>query len=508
MKLGVVIPTQEHKAQAGIRIRYERIKPALQALGHDLDLIPIQNLASMSKPAHDIYLISKCYDVRAILTAQRLQSLGANVGVDLFDDNFSQLNDSRFVQLRYWLRTLLPYCSFILCSTLGMQSVAKAYGPHLPIHVMNDPAEPFDTATLVKKIAIKLDMAQHRRRIDIAWFGMGDNPYFPVGLADLAAYGSDLDRLRGHEFDIHLSICTNQRAMTADHLAPLRKLATPLTIEQWTPEGEAALLERSFVSFLPVNAQNFSRVKSLNRAVTALTAGSQVLSAGYPLYQPLEKFIYSSSRQLISDLKRGEMLLRAESVPSLCEQIQRVADVNTEVTRLTDFFAELKPAQIPVDQKKACFALIHGRETLKDSHEFAQRQHTLSVASPLCKIDLNFDVRFRYNELGRLEVLVHKKKRDLIEPQLISMIDSSTLFLNTEYSVLDVSAAFPDIATPGWALIQLNSPAALAGIYPVMVGYMIAILQKIFPCTGLAVSEQSKQIPWALPMKFVAEVDQ
>lgn len=133
MRLGIIIPTEQQKAQAGVRIRYERIKPALQVLGHDLDFIPIQNLASTSKLTHDIYLISKCYDARAILGAQQLQRQGAIVGVDLFDDYFSQLTDSRFVRLRYWLRALLPHCSFILCSTPGMQDIAKAYDPHLPI---------------------------------------------------------------------------------------------------------------------------------------------------------------------------------------------------------------------------------------------------------------------------------------------------------------------------------------------------------------------------------------
>ena len=508
MRLGIIIPNEEQKAQAGVRIRYERIKPALQVLGHHLDFIPIQNLASTSKPTHDIYLISKCYDARAILAAQQLQSQGAIVGVDFFDDYFSQLTDSRFVRLRYWLRTLLPHCSFILCSTPGMQEVAKAYGLHLPIHVMNDPAESFDAEVLAETLARKLERAQQLRRIDIAWFGMGDNPSFPIGLADLAAYGSNIDRLRGHGFDIHLSICTNQRAMTADNLAPLRKLATPFTIEEWTAEREAALLARSLVSFLPVNAQSFSRVKSLNRAITALTAGTQVLSSGYPLYQPLKQFIYRCPRQLISDVKRGELLLRAASVPSLCEQTRQLADVNTEATKLTDFLSGLQPLQRPVEQINTSFAVLHGKETLGDTHKLAQKQNTLSIASPLCKLDLNFDVRFQYNKHDRLMVLVNKKKRSLIDTRLIPKLDPPTKILSSDYLVIDVSTVFPDIATPGRPLIQLVSPAAQAAAYPVIMGYVTEILNQIFPGIGVIMSEQSKRIPWALPMKSGFEVVQ
>ena len=508
MKLGIIIPTEEHKAQAGVRIRYERIKPALQALGHDLDLITIQDLTLSSKLTCDIYLISKCYDARSILAAQRLHNLGARVGIDLFDDYFSQLTDSRFVRLRYWLRTLLPHCSFILCSTPGMQEIAKAYAPRLPIHVMNDPAEPFDAEVLAQTLARKLDKAKQQRCVEIAWFGMGDNPNFPVGMSDLAAFGSDIDRLRGHGFDVHLSILSNQRAMTAVNLAPLRKLATPFMIDEWSAEREAALLSRSLVSFLPVNAQSFSRVKSLNRAITALTAGTQVLSSGYALYQPLKQFIYRCPRQLMADLKRGELAMRAATVPSYCEQARQLADIKVEATNLMDFLVGLQPMHQPAQQTKTHFAVLHGKETLGDTHKFAQKQNMLSVASLFCKSELNFDVRFQYKEHDKLLALVNVKKRSLINTRLVPEPDLPVKILKTEYLVLDVSKALPDLAIPGHSLIQLASPAANAAAYPVLMGSLIEILHQIFPGIGVVVSEQSKQIPLALPMNLSSEVVQ
>ena len=508
MKLGIVIPTEEQKYQAGVRIRYERIKPVLQAHGHDLELIPIQNLASMSEPAHDIYLISKCYDARAILAAQQLQAQGVKVGVDLFDDYFSQLSDSRFGRLRYWLRTLLPRCSFILCSTPGMQGIAEAYAPHLPVHVMNDSAEPFDAEVLAKNLIRKLKSTQQQRRIDIAWFGMGDNPNFPVGLADLAAYGSDIDRLRGYGFDVHLNILTNQRAMTADNLAPIRKLATPFSIEEWTTEREAALLARSLVSFLPVNAQRFSRVKSLNRAITALTSGTQVLSSGYPLYQPLDQFIYRCPRRLMADLERGELLIRAATVASFCEKTRQLADVEIETKKLMDFLAGLRSPQLSAAQSDASFAVIHGKETLGDIHKFAQKKNMLSVASPLCKLNMNFDVIFQYNEYGRLMVLVNRKRSCFIDMRLAPMFNTPIKVLNTEYQSLDSSKAFPDIKIPGNALIQMDTPATIAAIYPRIIGCVIEILQRIFPGIGWVVSEQSKFIPLAVHLKPDFEVAQ
>lgn len=503
MKLGIIIPSEEQKSQAGVRIRYERIKPALKDHGYILEFIPIQNLAPTSKPAHDIYLISKCYDARAVLVAQQLRNQGVQVGVDLFDDYFSQLTDSRFVRLRYWLRNLLPHCSFILCSTPGMQEIAKTYSPHLPCHLMNDPAKPFDAANLVKSLVHKLEVANIRRQIEVAWFGMGDNPNFPVGLADLAAFGNEVDRLRGHGFEIHLSILTNQRAMTADNLASIRRLATPYTIKEWTAEREANLLDCSLVSFIPVNAQSFSRVKSLNRAITALTAGTQVLSSGYPLYRPLDQFIYRCPRQLVTNLKQGELAMRPATVDAFLDQIRQLADIETEIKKLTDFFAGLNPVQRSA-QSDVIFAVIHGKETLGEVHKFAQKKNMLSVASPLCKLKLNFDVHFQYNQMGGLEVLVSQKKIGMIDKKILPYLDHQAPDAN--YRVLDVAKVYPDIPRLGCSLTQLDTPASNAAVYQHIMGLVAVILQRIFPRIDWVLSEQSKRIPWSLDMDRAVEV--
>jgi hypothetical protein len=508
MKLGVIIPSEEQKAQAGVRIRYERIRPAWQTLGHELELIPIQHLATLSKPTYDIYLISKCYDARAIMAAEHLSSQGALVGVDLFDDYFSQWADSRFVRQRYWLRTLLPHCSFILCSTPGMRDLANMYSSNLPMHVMNDPPEPFDTEVLAATLASKLAIAREQRRVEVAWFGMGDNPNFSVGLADLAAFGSEVDRLRGHGYAIRLSILTNPRAMTADNLAPLAKLATPHTIEEWTTEREAALLGRSLVSFLPVNAQGFSRVKSLNRAITALTAGAQVFSAGYPLYKPLDLFIYRNGWQLLHDLDGGELALRTATMPQFLERIRQLADVDTEARALAEFLISLKSRAQSVALGKPALAVIHGKETLGDTHKFAQKKNILSVGSPLCKLELNFDVRIRCDQQGKIEVLVSKKRRDLLAPELERLSQQIIELLQTEYLVFDKDRYFPDLATRGHSLIEMNTPAADAAAYPPVMGWVTDVMHRLFPGINCILSEQSKHLPWVVARPTSHEVRQ
>lgn len=496
MKFGIILFSEDQKSQAGVRIRYDRIKLALQHLGHSLEFIPIQNLGLVSDLAYDICLISKCYDSRAIMAAELLQSQGVNVGVDLFDDYFSQVSDSRFLRLRYWLKNILPYCSFVLCSTLAMRSIAKIYAPNLPVHILNDPAQLFDPKMLAMNLARKLDFAQRQRRIDIAWFGMGDNPNFPVGITDLSTLGCEIDRLRGYNFDINLNILTNRRALTTHNLSQLRKLATSYEIEEWTEEREVILLEQSLVSFLPVNAQSFSRVKSLNRAVTALTAGTQVLSSGYPLYQSLDQFIYRCPRKFITDLKMGKLAFRAATVLPFSEKMRQLADVDVEANALNKFISSLNP---PKHFKNKILALIHGKETLVANHKFAQKNKILSVKSLFCHLEVNFDVRFRQNNQAKLEILISKKKVSLIDQQLMPYLNHSIKLIDTEYFILELFKFFPDIPVIGLSLINLNTPATNAAAYHAIMEYIIEVLQRIFPNVECVVSEHSKRIPWTLP---------
>ena len=497
MKIGIVLLSEDQRSQAGVRIRYDRIKLALQNLGHSLEFIPVQNLGLVSELTYDICLISKVYDSRAIMAAKLLQTKGVNVGVDLFDDYFSQLSDSRFLRLRYWLKSILPYCSFVLCSTLDMLSITKIYAPNIPVHILNDPIQLFDSKMLAIKLARKLDFAQKQRRIDIAWFGMGDNPSFPVGIDDLSALGCEIDRLRGYNFDIHLNILTNRRALTTYNLAQLRKLAISYDIEEWTGEREVVLLEQSLVSFLPVNAQSFSRVKSLNRATTALSAGTQVLSSGYPLYQSLDQFIYRCPRKFIADLNTGELALRAATVLPFRDKMRQIADVDVEANSLNKFLSSLNAAK---DFRNNLLALIHGKETLVVNHKFAQKNKILSVQSFFSDLDVNFDVRFRHNNQAKLEILISKKKLSLVDPQLMLDLNDSIKLIDTEYFIIDLLNFFPDIPIVGLSLINLNTPAANAAAYQSIMGYIIKVLQRIFPNLECIVSEHSRRIPWISPV--------
>ena len=94
MKLTVLIPSEEYKAYAGARIRYGRL---LQELAPHGVTLALENIADFSPDdqSYDVLLISKCHDARALVAAAAACGAGKLVGLDLFDDYFSQEADSR-----------------------------------------------------------------------------------------------------------------------------------------------------------------------------------------------------------------------------------------------------------------------------------------------------------------------------------------------------------------------------------------------------------------------------
>lgn len=390
--LCVIVPNAAYLEQAGTRIRYARMAAHLAKAGVSLETQVISDFAPRTAPKHDFYLLSKGYDVRSLTIARWIRALGRPIGADLFDDYFSQGREARLVHQRSWLRDLCTTLDFILCSTPRMMEVAAAYAPHLPLHVMNDPFVPFTDEELAQALDQSLEKALRSREVPVLWFGVGDNPVFDVGLSDLVAFAPELSRLARAGFKPRLSILTNSRAMSTDQLASLRALAIPFELDEWSEEKEAAAFKSSLVSFLPVSGQNFSIAKSLNRAVSALVGGTQVLSAGFPLYARLAPFIYRDAGELIAHLEAGKPRLRRESIPELRQVLATCADPAVEAGKLAAFLRTLAPAVPGQEMGKGSMAVLHGLRAEGDHHKFFQRLGQLSIAGPFSRGALNFDV--------------------------------------------------------------------------------------------------------------------
>jgi hypothetical protein len=478
MRICVLAPSASYLASAGVRIRYRRIESPLSELGHELSVLPITEFKRPEDFKHDVYIISKCYDARALVAARLIAARGGTLGVDLFDDYYSQVSDSRFIWRREWLRALLASADFVLCSTPAMQATAQLVAPNHPAHLLNDPYGQLDRRAVAAALARKIERLHRTRTLRLGWFGVGDNPYFSVGLADLAAFGGELARLRTSRFDVRLEILTNRRAVTADALAALRRLPLPFELDEWSEQGEATLLERCTACFLPVNAQSFSVVKSLNRAVTALTGGTQVLSAGYPLYESLGEFIYRDAGQLLADLVDCRPRLREETLEAFAHLMDSLASPRAEAHKLSAFLQKLshgRTTQMPH------LAVVHGPYSTRDVHLFVQRMGGLSVASPFAKQQLPYDVRFTLRPNGQgIDLLIASDKRRSLAPKFAAHLVPGRKILDTSYHQLDL-AQLGGEATWDTILGRLRNPAAISAVLGDGMAFVERALSLLFP---------------------------
>lgn len=393
MKIIVLIPSEDYRLNAGARIRYGRIVADLAAAGHQLVLEDINDFDPVGAEC-SVAVLSKCHDARSLMCARVLMGRGIPVGVDLFDDYFSQTHDSRMARYRDWLDALVPVIDFAMCSTPTMAEVAHRYRADMPVHVMNDPVDSLglDLASILRS---KQATAKNDRTIDLCWFGMGDNPHFRVGLSDLAAFADELIVPVELDYNVRITVLTNARALDAEGLAMLSRLPLDVSVEEWSPNGEAAALSRATACVLPVNAQHFSVAKSLNRAMSALSGGCQVLTLGYPLYEPLEALLYDDISSLCRDLDAGTLLLRPETLPIYDQLKDRFASSANEANRLASFLeGRLSAERGQNEAGMPRMAIIHGNLTSGAAHKFAQRLGALAVRSPFSVAKLGYDVFF------------------------------------------------------------------------------------------------------------------
>jgi len=493
MKITVLVPSEEYRTYAGARIRYGRLQPKLSELGVDLVLEEIDGF-DPNRTACDLLLISKCHDARSLVIAARMAQRGRIVGVDLFDDYFSQRADGRLTRFRNWFRQLLPNCHFALCSTLPLAEVVASYRD-LPVQVLNDPAGDFDFAGLPELIAKKLQEARAQKLIRVAWFGVGDNGYFNVGLSDLAAFASHLNLLARGKMNVELTVLTNERALDASGLAYLGKLPVSTVIEEWSDERERTLLAGSLACFLPVNAQPFSAAKSLNRAVTALSAGCQVLSAGYSLYEALGDLIYRDANDFLKDLEKGELRLSSQTVDRFQQAMTAIASADEEAVALMTFLQGLK---VTSAQTKQPMALIHGHQPNGAAHNLIQSLHGFSVASPYCNAQLDFDVVFRGSPDG-LIMLVSNKAASRLPAEMRHKLRLSDSISDRRYWRISDRAELSGSSDPGADWDATPLPFQLA-TYSKTIASIRAQLKGAFDIGEMLVSENSP-----FPFSFAVE---
>ena len=341
MRVVFVIPSSESINAAGVRIRYRRLEPFLNQSGVSTLIIPIGDVDMLSLQEDSIIILSKSFTPGAINFLHQCRNLGVPCGIDLFDDYFSDNSLSTFAHLRHWLKLASSISDFLLCSTERMAEVCATFKEGERIHQITDTKDPMPSwRSLEEILETKQNSILNRKQLRVAWFGIGDNPYFDVGIDDLFSHSGSLRNLERHGYSVHLSILTNERALTHKTLGLLSMLPVRFDLKVWNETAERELLVNSDIAFMPVSHQRFSIAKSTNRCLTALSYGCQVLSTGFHLYSNFEGLIYRNSSALSRDLHKSKLRLSRKSIPALQEICDQHYSPKKESEKLIQFLSD------------------------------------------------------------------------------------------------------------------------------------------------------------------------
>jgi hypothetical protein len=292
------------------------------------------------------------------------------------------------------MRQMAPATDFAVCSTPRMVEVLRDYMPEIPITAIDDPLIGFDPMLVGSLADAKVERSRVSRVLEIAWFGIGDNPYFSVGLADLASCEPELARMERLGWTVNLTIVTNRRAFEGAGAEALRGLSVAFDLIEWSEEAEKEALDKATIALLPVSGQSFSRAKSLNRALTALSSGCQVLSLGYPLYERLDQFIYRQMDELLDDIDRGACRVGSSSVKALVSRVGQVGNPFEGAKALVQQAREGVRRASARKGVRPLLCVVHGRKTKIELHKMAHRIGGLSVRTIFTDAPWNFPVRF------------------------------------------------------------------------------------------------------------------
>lgn len=523
MRFCVVIPHADFLTTAGVRIRYMRMEPALGFSHSSLSVVPIDQVAASDFSSADVFIFSKTYSTLAIILARHMRGLGKLVGFDLFDDYFSQDDDARLVSYRDWLKESGPSFDFILCSTPMLRHLLGRLVPGMPSLVLPDAAPERDLRRVMALARGKVEAARATRTLDMLWFGIGDSPYFSIGLKDLAAYGECFAALRRERWDVRLTILTNPESLNAEALRRLATLPVRYVIEPWSEEAELGALDKTFACFLPVNAQSFSRAKSLNRATSALSSGCQVLSTGYPLYGELAELIYRDPMRFLVDLANGTMS-NGGDVKAFAALIEDYANPYANAAALEELVGRLgraRPDEHSSDTRRGVgpstgrenklqrkFGIVHGVECDVQAHKAASRLGGLSIKSPLTLAPVNYDVRFDIRPGAPLAVCIRPKLLDLISDRWRDRFNVSVTFGDAPMLALGPESShlmdLPSYLKGG--LETADALPSLVTLYDSVMRSTIAFCHDLLDGCDVYVSDRSKIARWtdAQPSRTVA----
>jgi hypothetical protein len=326
-------PKYSDPSVASVRLRCLLPMKALQDKGFQIQLFQRHH-------AYSTVIYSKRYGPADFCEAAALRQAGTKIIFDLCDNHFHTHPWNS--ETRYWLMSMLTLANHVVVSTQQLYEEVTAHKPGLSsLHVIGDPVEENLDAELTpwwsrwwheqKYQQLKTEVYDFpKRRAALVWFGIHGTPGQECGMSDLSRIRDVLHNVN-RDFPMSLTCISNHqskfRNLTRDWKIPCHYLPWAA----WTFQRALRLHD---ICVLPISHNPFTRCKSNNRLVTALSHGLGVVADSIPSYEHfrgvtqldqwdagLRFYLKDPPLNVAHDVVKGlELIEECYSLPIIAEQ--------------------------------------------------------------------------------------------------------------------------------------------------------------------------------------------
>ncbi len=327
---------------ASVRIRCLNPIRELRRRGY-----PIEVFETARSGAYSAVVYSKVYQDSIQAESRRLRANGTRIVLDLCDNQFyNPLNRGDLRLEADQLRRMLGEADELIASTDVMAQVLRQeVGDGKPVTVIGDAVE--TRIEGVRAFPWERWLARHRVRAlgarlgardaqtRLVWFGSHGGRTRDHGMRDLEILRPLLESLHG-EHPLSLTVISNS---TAKFARLIRPWTVPTHYLEWSAETFLDALRLHDIALIPIRENPFTRCKTNNRLVTALSAGLAVVASGIPSYRPFEeccvlddwsgglrRYIFDPEVRRLAVSAGQALVQRGWTLPTITDQWQRYFD--------------------------------------------------------------------------------------------------------------------------------------------------------------------------------------
>jgi len=273
--------------KASIRLRLIEPMAALERRGID-----VGRYRKTSDVPYDALIFSKSFTRAAITASRDAEAAGRAVIVDICDNMFDQVERRKNAGKRARIVEQLTRASIVTVSTPQLGSQLGAIMPEIvgKLRVIPDTLENLDAAVpgwsdRMRLALLRRFLAAHPGALHCVWFGKSSGS--ASGFAHLDNAVRELERFAEHH-PVTLTVIGDSRAR---YVRAAKSWSIPSHYLPWSLGSFARALAVHRVAVLPVERNEYTAGKSINRPATAIIAGLGVVADAIESYEELRNFI-------------------------------------------------------------------------------------------------------------------------------------------------------------------------------------------------------------------------